>query len=114
MLAGPLCGAIPVFLSGRFQVLGIIAALLTVYNLLPFWPLDGGRILNEIEYRSCKWNKTIHIYKALIALSLGILIIRCGLFVLMIPVSLYLREIFLANKGKKGYNSATICKEVSL
>lgn len=45
LLCGPLFGFLPV-LSGRFlPATALCSWILTVYNLLPILPLDGGRIL---------------------------------------------------------------------
>ena len=38
-------------LSDFLYVLGIVMAVLNLFNLLPFWPLDGGRLLRILAYR---------------------------------------------------------------
>ena len=45
ILSGPIGGLLPIFLRGWFPRLAICCWLLSVYNLLPFMPLDGGRAL---------------------------------------------------------------------
>ncbi len=42
-LSGPVCGLCMLFLSGHFPRLAICATLQSCYNLLPLYPLDGGR-----------------------------------------------------------------------
>jgi len=110
ILAGPICGAIPLVFIRRFPVLGMFSGILTVYNLLPFWPLDGGRILCLIAHRLKGFGQIFVWYKGLMAFVIFAAAIKYRLVILLIPVCIYLREIFLANKEKKGYNSATIIK----
>lgn len=45
ILCGPIGGLLPTLLSSRFPRLAICCWVLSVYNLLPFLPLDGGRAL---------------------------------------------------------------------
>lgn len=44
-LAGPVGGLLPVLFSRWFPALALCCWLLSVYNLLPLLPLDGGHIL---------------------------------------------------------------------
>ena len=37
--------------SDFLYVLGIVMAVLNLFNLMPFWPLDGGRLLRILAYR---------------------------------------------------------------
>ena len=45
ILIGPIGGLLPTLLRGCFPILAICCWVLTVYNLFPFLPLDGGRAL---------------------------------------------------------------------
>ena len=45
VLSGPVGGALLVFLGRWFPRVAICSWVLTVYNLLPLLPLDGGRVL---------------------------------------------------------------------
>lgn len=42
-LAGPVGGLLPVLLYRTFPRLALCALVQSAYNLLPLWPLDGGR-----------------------------------------------------------------------
>ena len=108
MFAGPLCGMLPVFLLSKFPIMGIISIALTIYNLLPFLPLDGGRIMNILLEHNPQWSIFVCCTKAFVAILLFAVLIMFRFGLLMIPLSLYLKEIFLAKEDKKGYNSATI------
>ena len=43
--AGPMCGACMIFLAEWFPGLALVSAFHSLYNLLPVYPADGGRIL---------------------------------------------------------------------
>lgn len=48
LLAGPLAGLLPLLTLRVFPTLAICGAVQSMYNLLPIYPLDGGRILYRI------------------------------------------------------------------
>lgn len=47
-VSGPLVGLLPLLCSGWFPKLALCALLQSAFNLLPIYPLDGGRILHCI------------------------------------------------------------------
>ena len=49
VLAGPLGGVLPIVLLQWFPRFAICALIFSLYNLLPIYPLDGGRALRCIQ-----------------------------------------------------------------
>ncbi len=90
ILCGPLGGLLPVLLGKWFPRVAICCWVLSVYNLLPFLPLDGGRALqmlikNEKHYtwleRFCLGILTVLALYGTLFYRLGFLpIIIVGLF----------------------------------
>ena len=48
LLAGPIAGLLPAFFFHSFPTLAVCGIIQSVYNLLPIYPLDGGRIARNI------------------------------------------------------------------
>ena len=48
LLAGPLVGLLPLLTIRIFPTLALCAVMQSLYNLLPIYPLDGGKILHRI------------------------------------------------------------------
>ena len=70
-LAGPVGGGLLVFAFRYWPALAIFSGIQTAFNLLPIYPLDGGRILmcvvsNFKNQRCAKFVQTIVIYMAFI------------------------------------------------
>ena len=98
-MAGPLTNVLIIFISGKLQIdlftyLMILFSniLIILYNLIPIYPMDGGRILKGIIYiilGEKKSNKYIH--------NVSLFIIICLTVVSSIGI-LYLKNIaiFLA------------------
>lgn len=81
-LSGPIGGFLPVFLGKWFPALALCSWVLTVYNLIPIRPLDGGCVLEiltarlgatkRIEYIIMIFLTAISIYSS-VFLHLGVL-----------------------------------------
>lgn len=108
VIAGPLFGAMPLLLVRFFPRIGLISLLLSAYNLLPFWPLDGGRILAILSDEIISVRKMIPAIELFVLLCLIISSLYIKTPILLFPLILPLREKYLANRMKRGYNSATI------
>lgn len=61
ILCGPLVGFLPALLCRGFPELAVCSFLLTVYNLIPVRPLDGGRALELILHNHSRLNRLIEI-----------------------------------------------------
>ena len=93
ILAGPIFGLLPSFLGSWFPRLAVCCWVLTVYNLLPLLPLDGGRALQIL----LKDNKCFYIIQRIaLVLLAGIsvysaFVLRIGALPLAIVVGLWLK-----------------------
>ena len=110
ILAGPLGGLSLLLLCRRFPRVAICGMLQSVYNVLPIYPLDGGRALRGILGRLPGENgeKIARFlgWGCLGGVLLGAVIL--GIPALILPFLPLLRENFLAKQGKKGYNIVTL------
>ncbi len=99
-LAGPLGGLSLLLLAKWFPRTAICAAFQSLYNLLPLYPLDGGRVINcllslllpppkaaAIE----KWIEQITVLTILAVSVYAVLLLHLGLIPLLIAAFLILR-----------------------
>jgi len=108
VIAGPLFGAIPLLFARYIPRIGLISLLLSAYNLLPFWPLDGGRILAFCGEKHYFLRKVIPTIELSVRMCLIVSAVYFKTSLPLFPLILPLREKYLANRMKRGYNSATI------
>ena len=96
ILAGPLPGIIIGFCllmstifypNERLEMLGNIFFVLNLFNLLPFMPLDGGRLLETLFINHNHTIRVIFTILSIIVLA-GLAIITKSLIFLIIPVSM--------------------------
>lgn len=108
ILAGPCLGALPLLAMKWIPRTAVCSLVLTVYNLVPLWPLDGGRVLKILTNRTDKLRRIGIVTEVSAAAGLFVLSVMLSTPVFMLPTVSYMREKLLAKRQKKGYNSATI------
>lgn len=99
-LAGPMGGGLLVFLSPHFPRLALCALMQTVYNLVPIFPLDGGRALYGLSRmlfsdRISQWIcRTVEWVLAAFVMSLSVyaaLILHMGMLPIVLAAIYFLR-----------------------
>ena len=108
VLAGPFVGVLPVFMIKFFPELALFAFLLTFYNLIPLYPLDGGRILYLIGEKSGIVQLLVKATEVCVIAALLCIMFLYHTPVPLLPAFLHLREKYLAKRRNSGYNRATI------
>ncbi len=94
VLCGPIGGLLPAFLGSWFPRLAICCWVLSVYNLLPFLPLDGGRALQILikKQKHFIWSERICL-GILTAMALyGTLKLQLGLLPLLLVLLFWIRN----------------------
>ena len=117
--SGPLAGFSLLLFSKYIPYTAVCAFLHGAFNLLPVFPLDGGRILRVIL--SGLFNNTQTAYTAekgvcvlfFVGLMMFASIFRLGLGVIVGIILIFAQNI-LANRGKKQYNRGKEIFEVRL
>ena len=111
LLAGPLFGLLPLLLYKYLPFVAICGLIQSAYNLLPIYPLDGGKILKIIIRMNGGTNKN---YQFIEYAIWGILIIaytyirlQFGLSLLFLLVHLF-SEKLLAKQSRIGYNNTDL------
>ena len=108
VLAGPAVGTLPMVLMRSFPECAIFSFLLTLYNLIPLYPLDGGRVLHLLSEKSGAMRAfSVFVEFAALCFLFGIAFGRRNA-VPLLPVIPYVREKYLAKRKNSGYNRATI------
>ena len=93
ILAGPFGGLILLLFARWIPRTAICAAIQSIYNLLPVYPLDGGRILRCLGLREsvCLWTER-SVFAALFAVAIyGCVFLKLGLMPLVLVGALFLR-----------------------
>ena len=106
-IAGPIGSLLLIFTAGRFPRLAVCGLFHGIYNLIPVYPLDGGRVLHTL-LEKIPFGKQIEQWIGycihavfLIAGVYGALCLKLGIFPL----------IFVAILIRKNYRGKYTCKE---
>ena len=112
-LAGPLAGFLLLLFVRKIPMIALCGLFQSAANLLPIYPLDGGRVLDNFlhlifpSYIAEKiiWITELVVWIFLFLLSLyGYIKFRFGILPILAVLMLYLRKKYLAKGVKKQYN----------
>lgn len=110
--AGPAASLILSVSMGRFPRVAFAGLMQGMYNLLPLYPLDGGRAVEVItKYIMPERQTSFTVRRNLFILAMAAVFVcavltKClGCFLILVPL---VTEKLLAKRRKKGYNKATI------
>jgi Zn-dependent protease/CBS domain-containing protein len=95
-------------LSGGFRYLGVVNLMLAVFNMLPGFPLDGGRVLRAIVWRITGSLRRATRVASISGQVVGYLIVSVGVFFLtqgVLITAIWLASIgwFLAQAARNSY-----------
>ena len=93
-LSGPAAGVILLLLSGWFPLLAACGLIQSIYNMLPFYPLDGGRairLLMDIARVPPRFRKVLSCMKQVtVLLIVGAAVYFCRHTILMLYAIIFL------------------------
>jgi stage IV sporulation protein FB len=96
LLAGPLAGLLPIITMRIFPTLALCGIIQSAYNMLPLFPLDGGRILRLVIILSGGTEHTFRTIENIVCILLSVfclyLQMRVGVFLMPILVVFLLRK----------------------
>lgn len=111
ILLGPLFGAALLIFAHRFPQTAVCAGLQTLYNLLPIYPLDGGRALHcaasmlfspIVSARICRWVNGVTLAALLLAAGFAAVWLDLGVLPLVVSGTLAVRSAFRNTTCKEG------------
>ncbi len=79
IIAGPLFGGLLLFLSPWMPLVAVCAWIQTLYNILPIYPLDGGRLLRCMARMLHVNNNRVRAIEGVAIVLLAVLLIVLGL-----------------------------------
>lgn len=112
-LAGPMAGFLLLLFARRIPMIALCGLFQSAANLLPIYPLDGGRALHNLIFlffQKQRANKIVFLIERiawimLFAISVfGVLRLHLGLLPVFAVLMLFLRKKYLANGAVKRYN----------
>lgn len=96
LLAGPLAGLLPLLLCKILPTLALCGLIQTLYNLIPIYPLDGGKILHSL-IRLCGGSNRLyiaveHTFLLVVVIACIYLYLRFGISLLFFMVPFIFRK----------------------